>query len=191
MIQDLLKGMKDSLAGVLVMALGLLTQGIPLGAKVTLVIAGAVVAVLGVVTNVVTKDFSPVTTWGKVAKDFILALIGASIPIIQHGAESGQALVGILFGILVAGCSVFSNVLSTNLGAGTILSKIVKDFAVAGSLALGTTFEATQGQPFSVVLSSVGVALLAVFTNTIKSNFLGLDSKTAGGPGAKPGETWI
>lgn len=174
MIQDALKGFKDAMAGFLLMALGVLSQGIPMSAKIALVAAGAIVAVLGVVTNTVQKDFGPIDTWGKVAKDCILGICAAAIPIIQNGAQSQEAIVGILFAVGIASLSVFANVVSSDVTATTIFSKIAKDFGVAGSLALGTTFEATKGQPLSIVLSAAGVALLGVFSNVVKGDVFGL-----------------
>lgn len=189
MIQDFLKGLKDGALGLLISLLPLVLPQAGAPVKIGLVVAGIVVMVLGVVTNTVTNDFHPLTTWGKVAKDFILGFCASSIPLIQQGANAGTDVVMILGTVMIGGLSVFSNVIQQKFTANTILAKVVKDYIVLGLAAVVPILSDALSSHQSLVatLGTIGAALLTVGANVIKSDFLGHPSQTAG---ASSGETW-
>lgn len=182
MIQDALKALKDGGLSLLPALIGVLFTPTGSALQIAMFIASAVVMILGVVTNTVTKDYSPLTMWGKVLKDFILGLCSSAVPIIQNGASAGNSLTMILGTIGITALSIFANVISEDVTANTILAKIAKDFGVLGIGAITPIFTTalSTGQSIGIAVGSVAVALLTVGTNVIKSDFLDQPSMTTG-----------
>lgn len=187
MIQDFLKGLKDGAYGLLLMLLPLAVPQAGSAVHIGLIVAGVVVFVLGVLTNTVQKDFGPLDTWGKVAKDFILGFCTSSIPIIQQGASSGTVWTMILFTCLITGASVFANIISVDVTANTMLAKVFKDFTVLGIGAVMPilTADLTSHQSLAAIMGTIGVALLSVASNVINTDITKIPT-VASIPGSVP-----
>jgi len=170
--QDWLKGIKDGALGLIPMLMALLMPQAGTTLRIGMVIAGAVVMVLGVTANIIQKDFGPADTWGKVVKDFILGLCTSAGPIITNGANEGTTLVMIVGTIGVTGISILANVIMKDVTSATGFWKIVKDFGVLGLMALGPVFSEAlkNGVPVQAALGTAGVAVLTIWANSLKPN---------------------
>lgn len=172
MVQDFLKGLKDSGYGLLLMILPLTVPGADGTIKFGLIIAGALVMVIGVAANTIQKDLGAVDTWGKVLKDFLLSFCASSIPIIQQGATQGTVWTAIGLTCLVTGASVFANVISTDITANTMFAKVLKDFAVLGIGAVVPILNTAvvTHETIAAIAGTIGLALLSVYSNVIKQD---------------------
>ena len=112
---DFLKILNDVLYGFLIAAQPILQNGLSQESKAMYIIGGLGISLLGVLSNVLHDDYSSATGCLKIAKDCIISVINALIPVLQAGLTSGTSLVVLLCSFGHTAASVIGNTLESDL----------------------------------------------------------------------------
>lgn len=166
--------LRDMAAGIMVAMIPLFQQGMSGGFKSATFIAGAVIALLGLLKAAIDKEWVPGNT-GIVgmARDFVLALILAAQPIVQSGIVDGQSFMVILGAIGIMAFSVAANVIKVDMPVGSQWSYVLRDFFSGGLLAAQAVIQTgiAAGQSWKFIAVGVFVSLVSLFSHELKEHF--------------------